>query len=305
MISPEANICVPEQAPQENLPYDFTLQFLTAARNAGIIKRVIEAADNPQRRKKLEKSLDTVVRYYLTDASLPDIAEADAVSVNEAHRRRNFGMQTLWDNSPPVMQKFFPFDSLTFRKPLTEKAKRKISQAHNGKAQLIEHALLAGKPLDLIKSEYDLSTNDLVRARRILNQWGGAGVPHNYKGYDGLDLASQIENIGKLSPRHKQELLDSQTLAGLNKNQYFAKLKEVVETAGYKFCNAAAALFAQELQSHKIPMRTTSYMIKKDGPRRGQVHRNRFILRADIQRATMVLKYNPKFAKYKREDADW
>ena len=305
MIGPEVSICVPEQAPTERLPYNLTLQFLTAAQNAGIFNRALETAATPRQVQKIQRSLDTVVRYYLTEATLPDIAEEDEVSVNESHRRRNFGMQTIWDNSPPVMQQFFPIDALTLKKPLTEKSRRKISRAHNGKTELIEQALLEGKPLELIKSEYDLSDNDFIHARRVLNRWGGVEVPHNYKGYDGLDLASQIENIGKLSPRHKQELLDSQTLAGLNNSQYFAKLKEVVEKAGYKFKNAAAPIFAAELEAFEIPMRTTSYVIKKDGPKKGQLHRNRYVLRADLERAAWVLKYNPKFAKYKREDADW
>lgn len=305
MIGPEVRVCVPEQTPPERLPYNITLQFLTAAQNAGIFEKALETAVDPRQRQKIQRGIDTVVRYYLTEASLPDIAAEDGVSVNESHRRRNFGIHTIWDNSPPFMQQFFSLDLLTLKKPLTEKAKRKISRAHNGKAQLIEQALLEGKPIELIKSEFDLSNNDFIRARRILNQWEGAEVPHNYKGYDGLDLAGQIENIGKLSPRHKQELLDSQTLAGLNKSQYFAKLKEVVETAGYKFKNAAAPIFAAELEAFEIPMRTTSYVIKKDGPKKGQLHRNRYVLRADLERAAWVLKYNPKFAKYKREDADW
>lgn len=304
MINPETNKSTHQEVGIIPFPFSVTQQFLTAAINAGVLETLLQSAPTEQRRRKLEKSFDTATRYIQTEATLPDIAEADAVSVNEAFRRRNFGSRTIWGNSPPIMQQFFPFERLTLKKPLTEGTKRKISRAHNGKTELIEHALLEGKPLDLIIREYDLSTNDLVRARRVLNSWGGVDVPHNYQGYDGLDLASQIESIGKLSPRHKQELLDSQTLSGLNKSQYFAKLKEVVEKAGYKFSNATAALFAQELQSSEIPIRTTSYVIKKDGPKKGQVHRNRFILRADVNRAAWVLKYNPKFAKYKRKDAD-
>jgi len=300
----ETGVSLPEHLAVQKRPYVETLRFLYDAEKAKVPEKIKETlAPTPQSLNKFNRSLDVITRYYTTEATLACIAEEEQVSANEIHRRRNFGVTKIWNFSPIFLQTCYPIDELTLGKPISTATKRKNSQSHNGIAIKVEKALQSGKSITEIVENFSIDKDNLVRIRRTLRGWN-TKLPHVYGAYESAPLLEKV-NPHKLTDTKKQDLIDKQTLRTLylntSEDNLFISLKEVVEAAGNKYVNHLGQTYAEEIKYVCIPMREISYVNKK-GTNVGLKQTNRFLFRADLDRAVMALKYNPKFDKYKKED---
>lgn len=300
----ETGAPLPEHAVVPKRPYTDTLQFLYAAQQAKVPEKVTEVlSPKPLKLERFEQGYSIAMRYFTTNAYLPELSDELNMPISRVLEKKNKAVTTVWNYSPPVMRMHFPINELTLRKPRNETSNRKIAQSKNGISIRIEKALESGMTVEEIENKFGLDSKHVQIARRALGKWG-TKLPYIRTGYTVLENAREM-NLEKAGDEKKQTLLDSVTLGIFmthhGKGEFLASLKEVVEKSGYKYVNHYAHSYLEELRFVDIPLGKATY-IYKSGPQKGTARVQSFILRADLDRAVMALKYNPKFDRYKKED---
>lgn len=293
------------QQPQK-FPFERSTDFVRSANRAGVPGLLLLQANTPIALRTTEQGLVVVNSYYLSDLSLVDIADEIDCSKTEANRKRGLIFTNLWSNSPSDIKCEYPLHLLERNKPKTLREKMKHSAGQEGLAPEIAKALAQGMELGEIQTQYNLSVDELQKIRYRLRIWG-ITLPTFKAGYD-RDRELREMKPSEMNDKEKQSVLNKFTYRNFRlhggKGGILTGLKDVAELAGLKFSGGLAPIYAQELADYQVPFAEIDREIKS-GDRAGEHMITRFLFRADLERAAMALKYNPKFAKYKREDADW
>lgn len=280
--------------------FNNTIVFLrTAIAEGAHLKRPDKTPEEAWVRQK-----NIVGIYFGSPAALEDLGRMYGVTRERIRQLVKKSMEHLWLSCLPETQALFPFGELELRKPLTQKSRERISEAHGGKSVLINRELQAGKSIREIQKEKGISRQQIKGSRHVLREWSTAvpffRTPHSQN----LELEKNLKNAEK--DQEKQEVL-SQVKRRFyqdhvkGENSLLIASTNIALEAGLSlgFQRQNRRIFIESLKNVGFPMgEITEKRMSRTG--KEMIATYHFILARDKERAKRIVLSDPNLQRFRR-----